>query len=161
MAIRDIHNPWRDRLQQASFRGVGFHVEQHARASGRRAVVHEYPKRNTPYSEDMGRRARRWHVQGYLIGPRYLAGRDALVAALEADGPATLVLPLPWLGASVQALAGGYTFHESRDRGGFVVFEMEFSEAGSPGFGTEVVDTRAAIDSAARAVEDAAGGVRT
>jgi prophage DNA circulation protein len=64
-AISDFHNPWRDMLmQQASFRGVVFHVETGARLSGRRTVVHEYPKRNDPYAEDMGRAARRFHFQG-------------------------------------------------------------------------------------------------
>jgi prophage DNA circulation protein len=58
--ISNIHNPWRDVLlsQPASFRGVIFHVETGGKSSGRRTVTHEYPKRDDPYAEDMGRVAR-------------------------------------------------------------------------------------------------------
>ena len=49
--------PWRDRLLDASFRGAAFRVESHsAEAAGRRAAVHQYPGRDTPYAEDLGRR---------------------------------------------------------------------------------------------------------
>ena len=44
----------------------------------------------TPYAEDMGRTANRFIVQGYLIGPNYLDLRDALITALEQDGPGIL-----------------------------------------------------------------------
>lgn len=158
-SIRDISNPWRDKLRPASFRGVTFHVETTARASGRRVALHEYPKRNEPYAEDMGRRARRWAVQGYAIGPTYLDTRDLLVAALEMDGAGTLILPLPYLGESVEVMAGGYSYTEIRERGGFVAFEMEFVEAGKPGFATEIVETKAVIDNAASAVEALVTGV--
>ena len=65
-AIKDLHNPWRDAMLPATFRGVEFHVELDTRASGRRTVVHEYPKRDLPYSEDMGRAAIRFSFTGYL-----------------------------------------------------------------------------------------------
>src|SRR4029079_12965701 len=100
-AITNIQNPWRQILmQQASFRGVIFHVDTQARASGRRTVVHEYPKRNDPYSEDMGRHARRINLQGYLIynpsNPlyEYVSQRFALIRALEADDAGRLVHPV-------------------------------------------------------------------
>src|SRR5215831_4453292 len=58
---------WRRRLQRASFKGVHFYVEQQGRSSGRRTVVFEYPKRNMPFTEDMGRHAMRYQMTGYLI----------------------------------------------------------------------------------------------
>src|SRR5262245_37060365 len=58
---------WRKRLQMASFKGAPFYVEQQGRSSGRRTVVHEYPKRDMPYAEDMGRHALRYQMTGYLI----------------------------------------------------------------------------------------------
>src|SRR5215203_3377369 len=96
---------WRKRLREASFRGVPFHVETQGRTSGRRTVLHEYPKRDEPYAEDMGRAARRYQITGHVIQKFHLpsgsgfasinydACRDALVEALERPGPGTLLDP--------------------------------------------------------------------
>ncbi|MHC2534221.1 DNA circularization N-terminal domain-containing protein [Bradyrhizobium diazoefficiens] len=155
MQIRDVHNPWRDRYQTASFRGAFFHVETDARASGRRVALHEYPKRDDPYAEDMGRAARRFQVQGYLIGPNYLQQKDALIAALEADGPGILRLPMPYMGEDIEVMAGTYSVTESREKGGMCAFEMDFIEYGTPGFSANAasIDTQGAISNAARGVE--------
>jgi prophage DNA circulation protein len=90
--ISDIKNPWRDLLKTpASFRDVMFHIESGSRASGRRTVTHEYPKRNDPYAEDMGRLAVRFQFSGYLIyrpsNPhyQYVQQRIRLINALEQD----------------------------------------------------------------------------
>ena len=55
-SIRDIHNVWRDNLVPASFRGAVFHVESSSRASGRRTVLHQYPKRNSTLCRGHGPR---------------------------------------------------------------------------------------------------------
>lgn len=65
--IRDIHNAWRDALLPAMFDGVPFFCEAGSRETGRRVVIHEYPKRELPYSEDMGRRAIQFTVRGYIV----------------------------------------------------------------------------------------------
>jgi prophage DNA circulation protein len=121
-------------MKAAMFRGATFHMETGARASGRRVVVHTYPKRNDPYSEDMGRTPIAFHVTGYCIGPNYLQQRDALIGALEADGPGELQMPWPYAGQNLQVMAGNYTMTESRERGGYCTFEMEFTEPGKAGF---------------------------
>jgi hypothetical protein len=73
MGIRDVHNPWRDALLPAMFDGCPFHVESGGQAGGRRIVVHQFPKRDDPYAEDMGRRATELTVRGYCIS----FGRDS------------------------------------------------------------------------------------
>lgn len=40
---------WKDRLQDASFRGVPFKVEEESAGTGRRVETHEYPNRDKPY----------------------------------------------------------------------------------------------------------------
>ncbi|WP_166304311.1 DNA circularization N-terminal domain-containing protein [Bradyrhizobium sp. 2S1] len=157
-AIRDLHNPWRDRYQTASFRGAIFHVETEQRHGGRRTVVHEYPKRNLPYAEDMGRAAVRFTVQGYLIGPNYLTLKDALISALEQDGSGTLRLPLPYQGRDMEVMVMQYGITESRERGGMCSVEMDFVEAGKPGFSDVSIVTQAAVTSAAAALERAVIG---
>jgi hypothetical protein len=51
----------------ASFKQAPFYVDQQGRSSGRRTVLHQYPKRDIPYAEDMGREAMRYQMTGYLI----------------------------------------------------------------------------------------------
>ncbi|TCR60938.1 DNA circularization N-terminal domain-containing protein [Bosea sp. BK604] len=119
---------WRDRLRPASFRGVEFHVELGARSGGRRLAPHEYPKRDDPYTEDMGRRGRAFSVIGYLIGPVFTADRDALIDALEREGAGQLVLPT---GLSMRVMCTTYNSAERRERGGYVEIDMQFLEAGT------------------------------
>lgn len=137
-SIIDVDGPnsWRQYLLPASFRGVEFHVEQGGVGGGRRTAVHEYPKRNTPYSEDMGRRAQRWSIQAYLIvspdNPDYVPARDDLMNALDADGPGILVHPTIRQGAAVVVMCEHWSITETREKGGFVLFEMDFVERGAP-----------------------------
>src|SRR5262252_3747421 len=58
---------WRLKLRQASFKAAAFHVESQGRVSGRRTVLHEYPKLDVPYAEDLGLHARRYQITGYVI----------------------------------------------------------------------------------------------
>jgi prophage DNA circulation protein len=155
--IKDIHNPWRDRWQNAMFRGCGFFVETGTMAGGRRVALHQYPKRNVPYAEDMGKTANRFSVQGYLIGPNYLDAKDALIEALEKDGPGMLRLPLPYKMRDVQVMVQGYSVSENRERGGFCQVEMEFVEYGDPNYRT-VTSTPAQIEQSAKQTESAVMG---
>jgi prophage DNA circulation protein len=127
--------PYKNRLRPASFRGAQFHIEAGGKTSGRRTVLHEYPKRDDPYAEDMGRRARRWTVQGYVIGGNaqafdfdYTQARDALIAACETEGSGLLVHPT--MGEMI-VNCETYTCAESRTRGNLAEIDMVFVEAGT------------------------------
>lgn len=138
--------PWRAAMVPASYGGAGFKVEVDGQASGRRNAVHEFPKQDVPWTEDMGRRARRWTITGYVIGPFYTDDRDALIEVLEAEGPATLVHPT--LG-EVQANVDEYAATERREQGGYCVFEMRFVEAGQQPDSAPANDTQAQVNSSA------------
>lgn len=140
-------------LIPASFRGMPFHVDVGAKVSGRRNVVHEYPKRDDPYTEDMGRRARRFQISAYVIGSFYVLERDALVAALELEGAGTLIHPT--MGA-MQVVCDGYSVSESREEGGMARFEIQFVEAGTTPFSPATANTSAATSSAADTAGQAA-----
>jgi prophage DNA circulation protein len=143
---------WRQFLRRASFRGAPFYVETGVRESGRRIVLHEFPKRDVPYAEDMGRRTREITVRGYLIvyptaggqssfpndplkQANYITARDNLIEALEStDGAANLQLPL--LGV-LNAVCSRYRVTEEERFGGYCVFDMTFVEYGqAPNTGT-------------------------
>ena len=64
---------WRDRLLPASFRGARFFVATDTRQGGRRLAVHEYPLRDIPYAEDLGRKARTYAIEAVLVGPNTIA----------------------------------------------------------------------------------------
>jgi prophage DNA circulation protein len=145
--------PWREALQPASYGGAGFHVEIGAQAGGRRIALHEYPKRDTPYAEDMGRKARRWTLSAYCIGPNYIAERDAVIAACEREGAGTLIHPT--LG-QMQAVVEGYQSTEGRERGGFVAFELAFVESGQAASYAVTDDTQSQVGAAGTSSDAAA-----
>jgi prophage DNA circulation protein len=87
-------------LRQASFRGVPFGVLAAEARFGRRLAVHEYPKRDKPFAEDMGRRTRPIAFTAFLVGNSRVYGggdvleqREKLIAAAETAGPGLLVHP--------------------------------------------------------------------
>lgn len=156
-SIRDIHNVWRDNLVPASFRGVVFHVEQSSRASGRRVVLHQYPKRNLPFAEDMGRDAVKWTFSAYLIlrdkGPgvaNLVAQTQLLLLALEADDAGLLIHPSI---GTMMVVCQTYSYQDQRQRGGFVQFDMTFVEAGAPVMSMSIIDAASMLIRTASASE--------
>ena len=139
-------------LRPASFRGVPFDsFEQHTESGGRRIVRHEFPLRDTPYAEDLGRKAGQLQVEAFILRNRwadYEAARDKLRDALRAAGPGTLVHP--WLG-QMQVCVDGYTVRESTREGGYCQFSVTFVEAGS------LIEPDIQKDTAAK-VEEAVNG---
>jgi len=111
----------------ASFRGVAFLVEDSERSGGRRVVSHEFPYRDDPFREDLGRRARSFRITGYVLGDDYMTQRDALLSALEDEsGPGQLVHP--YYGVKV-AICETLSCHETKSDGGYASFALEFVEA--------------------------------
>ncbi len=135
---------WRDLLQPASFRGVPFKVESADGSGGRRAETHEYPMRDTPWTEDLGRKARIGSLNAYVLGADYMAARDALIAALEAAGAGTLVHRY-W--GELQVVITDYRISESSGEGGIARFSISFAEAGSQTFPAARTDTAEALAS--------------
>lgn len=89
-------NKLSDSLRPASFRGVLFHVDSSDLGAGRRTQLHEYPQRDKPWVEDLGRAAREISFDGFVVGADYVDQANKLLAALEEAGPGTLIHP--WLG---------------------------------------------------------------
>ena len=119
---------WRSEYQPGSFRGVAFRTEGHERSGGRRVATFEFPARDTPLTEDLGRRAREYSVDCHIVGADYRLRRDALLDALEAAGPGLLVHP--WHG---QIMVVVLDFTQSEDQaGGIATFRISFGEAGQP-----------------------------
>lgn len=143
---------WRDQLQPASFRGVPFHTEGADASIGRRTETHEYPGRDVPWIEDLGRRARTLSLDGYVLGADYMAARDRLIAALEAAGPATLVHPY-W--GALTVVCTDCRVSESSREGGMARFSMAFAEAGAQQFPAARTDSAQTVAARADQTRDA------
>lgn len=141
---------WRDQLRPASFRGVPFHVSDSDTEIGRRVQVHEYPLRNVPYVEDLGRRTRRFALDAYVLGENYMDARDALIVALETPGPGELIHH--YLGALNVVLVDSRGPRESTRSGGMAVFTLSFVEAGSASFPIQRPDTPGVVAQAVTAL---------
>jgi DNA circularisation protein len=168
---------WRQRLRIASFKGVEFYVEQKGRTSGARTVLHQYPKRNIPYAESMGREAIHYAVTGYLIqsptwpsgntyygmDPDYSDQRDILESVLMDPVPGILIDPNePFLYVGYSPLlfmCDKFTIVEQREKGGFCSIEMSFVEAGVAGMSLQMTNTGGAVASAADNASAAAAAV--
>ncbi|WP_157218668.1 DNA circularization protein [Flavisphingomonas formosensis] len=140
-------------LLPASFRGVPFAVARSANEGGRRVVVHEYPGRDLPSTEDMGRGARRFSFNGFLVEGDlvYLGGpvqlqRALLLAALEAKGPG--ILTHPTLGIlNVNVLR--YSMDEDLGAGRMSEISLAFVESGKKSLASVFAATDAGVLSAA------------
>lgn len=116
---------WRGQMRPAQFRGVPFFVDSAERSGGRRTVQHEYPFKNEPFVEDMGRKARSFPVEGFVVGDDYIDQRIALSYALEQPGPGELIHPYH---GSRRVMVAEYRIRESASRGGVAQFSIDFIE---------------------------------
>lgn len=149
---------WRDRIDpelKGSFKGVEFHVERSDTQGGRRWLIHEYPRRDRPQAEDMGRKAREWRLTLFVAGEDYDLWRDRLIRVLDEPGPGTLVHP--YLG-TFRAVATDPRWRESTRTGGTCTFEVTFAEADEidePPYPIRTPDTRRKAREAADSLEEA------
>jgi hypothetical protein len=154
---------WKQLLRAASFRGVPFFTDNYGGDHGRRWADHQYPGRDVPYAEDMGRQQRVWHFNGYLIGDTYPILRTAMVAVCEMAGPGPLIHPTIGI---VQAVCRKFSHTEQNDKGRYVALSFEFAEAGQlrePGSLADIVSTvaSAALDLGSKAMTSLTNGFTT
>lgn len=148
-----------DTLHPASFRGVPFQINGADCGAGRRVQVHDYPQRDMPWVEDLGRATREIALDAFLIGADYIDQVNRLLAALETAGPGTLVHP--WLGTMQVCLSAPARVRF--DSGlGMATVSLSFVESGELSFPTPASSTQAASRLAAdglatAAIEDFSG----
>lgn len=70
-------------LRQASYNGVKFEVAGSSLEFGRRAVLHEYPQRDKPYVEDLGKATRKLSVSGFFVGSDYVKRAQNFIKEIE------------------------------------------------------------------------------
>lgn len=134
---------WRESYREASFRNVKFFVERAETAFGRRTVTHEFPNREEPTVEDLGRKARRFTVEAYVLGDDYLGQKEQLIQAAEKKGAGKLVHPYY---GSLSVVCTGCSVRDSSDELRVCRIQFDFVEAGvadSPGVSANAKTTAA------------------
>jgi prophage DNA circulation protein len=123
---------WYDNLYldgKGSFRGVEFFVQNVETAIGRRTVLHEFPAKDKPFVEDLGRKARQINIEAYFVGPDYMAGRDDLRREIE-DNPGKGILVHPFWGELQVTVIGDVRIRETPAEGGVARVSFTVIEAG-------------------------------
>jgi len=78
----------------ASWKGMEFQVDSSSDEFGRRGESYEYPLGEIIGYKDLGRKARKFSVEGYLIGGDQVAQTNAMAALAESPEPGMLVHPI-------------------------------------------------------------------
>ena len=144
---------WPEQLRAGSFRNCPFTVETADGDIGRRVALHEYPLRDKPFAEDLGRKARHFTLECFVVGRDYMRGRDQLIAALEMAGPGKLIHP--YLGEMQVTVLSARGPRESTREGGMARFSIDFVESGDRVFPaadtdrSQVVQAKASLASLA------------
>lgn len=145
---------FRSNLRPASFRGVSFEVSKTVLNVGRRVQVFEYPQRDVPFVEDLGKAARRVTITAFTTGTDYISRMKKVISMLEKEGSGRYVDP--WLGAMevTPESVSSPTFESTR----VASITITFVESGKYRFPNALVDTSTLCDKVAQALKDSALG---
>ena len=121
---------WDLAFRRASFRGAQFWVEEDGPEKGRRIAVMPVSGGDVVLTEDMGLAPIEFRVSAYVASDRADFEGLALEAACSASGPARLVLPMD---AGLSAHCTSCRRSRSKDRNGYVAYDLSFIPAGSAG----------------------------
>ncbi|WP_238785951.1 DNA circularization protein [Gilliamella sp. ESL0254] len=144
---------WLNNLLPASFRGVPFQVSGTSSEFGRRNQTHEYPFRDVPYTEDIGRSARKNKIEAFVVGDDHKEQAEKLVEAIEEEGAGILIHPI--LGELNVNIVGTATVSNSVENGRMSVISFSFVEAGELIFPDASVATDDVVDENADNVDQA------
>lgn len=140
---------WRNNLKPASFKGVQFFIEDIDLSGGRRVASFEFPKLDTPSTEDLGKKQKTITVNGYILGDDYLEKSNELLNACEGDEkPGTLIHPFR---GEIQVRCQDIKIRETSKDGGIAFVSISFIEAGNDLFPSASLDKYAAVSSAKNA----------
>lgn len=136
---------WRDRYRQASWRGIQFFVEAAETEFGRRTQLNQYPNRDLPYSEDLGRKARIFAIDGYIIGDDFYDQKESLIRAVETHGLGLLVHPYY---GEVFVSCRSLRVRDSKNELRMARVSFEFEESGEPNEQRILINTKVVTDTA-------------
>lgn len=140
-----MNDAWITQYRQASFRNVKFFINAHDYTGGKRLAVHELPQRDEPYTQNLGRKVRKFSLTAYVLGSDYFSQRNALLIECERGGRGLLVHP--YLGSLLVNLEN-FRLRETTAEGRMARFTLDFIEAGEFKFPEKVVNAESSITTA-------------
>ena len=146
---------WRASLRPATFRGAQFLLLAAEGEHGRRYASHEYPLRDEPWHQDLGRKAKVLKLEGFVVEPGHIAKAKALIDACEKPGPGTLTHP--WLG-DLNVIVTECRVRFAHAEGGMAAFSLAFAEAGESIYPAPAKNAAGIVDRAASTAKSAIGG---
>lgn len=114
---------WLERYKQASFRNVAFFIKSHTVSGGRRLAKHAFPNNDDIAYEDMGRKERKFTLEGYIVGDDYFEARNNLEEALNSKESGQLIHPYR---GTIQVFVDDFTLSETTEEGRVARFSMSF-----------------------------------
>lgn len=120
------------KLRSASFKGVPFHVSDVKKTVIRRKILHEYPQRDIPFIEDLGKGATKYSVTAFLVGDDCVSKAKKLEKALLSTGAGTFVHP--WEGNLTVSVFDAGTIHYNNGAHRYCDLQITFVEAGELSF---------------------------
>ena len=113
----------------ASFKGVFFEAVSSSDTFGRRGAEYEYPTAEHVNFQDLGRKIRKYKLEGRIVSGLHGPLSNAMVAAVESPGPGILLHPVfgP-VQVSCSSLVVGIEYIEKKR---YTSLEFEFVEAPS------------------------------
>ncbi|CAB1402371.1 Phage tail/DNA circulation protein [Pseudomonas fluorescens] len=144
---------WRDQMLPASFRGISFLIPQASVPVGMKVQLHEFPQRDEPYAEQMGKQARVHRLVCWIIGDDCFERRDKFMEAVQTPGAGELVHP--WLGR-MQVKAGEAELTHDFKQGGMAAFAVTFYPDIPLKFPTAKVNTQQQVVKASDSLLDSA-----
>lgn len=144
---------WKDKLLDASFRGVKFDCQRTDDTLDREVARYAYPHVDGEDIEDLGQKARELNMTAVFFGDDYEDRMNAFLGVLAQAGPAELIHPVFGSLPSMQFL-GGHVSHDA-DNPDACLIEMRFaaSTPGNPFFVQQVTGQKA--DAAAQLADTA------
>lgn len=125
-------------LRQCSYKGVPFQAAAVTKTIQRRQVLHEYPQRDIPYLEDLGKGATLYKVTAFLVGDNCVAQAKRLEKALLSVGAGTFVHP--WDGALTVSVYQASNISYSNSELRYCSLDITFVEAGELGYPNKLAD---------------------
>lgn len=125
-------------LRQCSYKGVPFQAATVTKTIQRRQVLHEYPQRDVPYLEDLGKGATLYKVTAFLVGDNCVAQAKRLEKALLTVGAGTFVHP--WDGSLTVSVYQASNISYSNSELRYCSLDITFVEAGELGYPNKLAD---------------------
>lgn len=144
---------WRDELLPASFRGISFLIPQATVPVGMKGQLHEFPQRDEPYFEQLGKQSQVHRLTVWIIGDDCFERRDKFLDAIQKPGSGELVHP--WLGR-LQVKAGEAEMTHDFQQGGMVSLLVTFYPDTPLKFPVARVNTQQQVVKASESMWDSA-----